>query len=88
MVKLRHDQSLGMFIVPQAIHATTIFCKNLPLKEELRSHTQCTKVPKTVVDSSDDTTVLGVADLGKENRGGHLGQTATETEEQSTGDIH
>jgi hypothetical protein len=29
-----------------------------------------------------------VADLGKENGGSHLGQTAAKAEDQSTSDIH
>lgn len=43
--------------------------------------TQCTQVPQAVVDGSDLATVLGMADLGEKNRGGHLGQTVAEAEE-------
>lgn len=50
--------------------------------------TQRAKVPQAVIDGSDLATMLGMANLREKNRGGHLGQTVAETEEQPTDDVH
>ena len=40
---------------------------------------ESTQVPETVVDSSEDTTMLGMANLGEKNRRAHLSERVTET---------
>ena len=68
-------------------------CDNYtPLNYDPKSNngepTQRTEVPETVVNSRNNSSVLRVADLRKENRGSHLGQTAAKAEDQPTSDIH
>lgn len=60
----------------------------MSLITKISLHTQCAQVPQAVIDGSDLATVLGMADLGQENWGGHLGQTVAEAKEQATGDVH
>jgi hypothetical protein len=45
-------------------------------------------VPGGVVDGSDDTTMLGMAQLGEEKRSGGLGDGTTEPDEETGGDEH
>lgn len=46
---------------------------------EKQDPTQSTQVPETVIDSGDLATVLRVADLGQQDRRGHLSQTVSES---------
>lgn len=49
---------------------------------------QCAKVPQAVVDGSDGTTVLRVADFREKQRRGHLSEGVTETENKATTQVH
>lgn len=49
---------------------------------------QGSQVPQTVVDGGDGTTVLGMADLGKQEGRGHLSEGVAETENESAANIH
>lgn len=51
-------------------------------------HNQGTQVPQAIVDGGDRTTVLRMADFGEQQRRSHLSQRVTETENETTTEVH
>lgn len=49
---------------------------------------ESSQVPETVVDGSDGASVLRVADLGEKQGRRHLGEGVTETEDETTTEVH
>jgi hypothetical protein len=49
---------------------------------------ESTQVPQAVVDGSDGTTVLRVADLSEKQRRGHLSERVAEAQNEATGHVH
>jgi hypothetical protein len=86
----RHDQLPLMEAVPQPTTETTVRSQkqHTLLRIACLLLTQGTQVPETVVDSSERTTVLRMADFGEKHRGGHLSQRVTETKNESTSHVH
>jgi hypothetical protein len=60
-------------------------CQDLFL---ISSLTCSSEIPQTVVNGGDDGTVLGMADLGEEDRAGQLSQGVSETDKESTAKVH
>lgn len=86
----RHDQLPLMEAVPQPTTETTMRSQQQQTLLQIACLllTQRTQVPETVVDSSERTTVLRMADLSEKHRRGHLSQRVTETENESTSHVH
>ena len=88
--RVLHDHSLGIVAVAQAIHATT--SSRLAIDECIetleKALTKCTQVPQAVIDCSDLSSVLRMADLSQEEWGSHLGKTVAESEDESTSNVH
>ena len=83
-----HDYSLGIVDVAQAIHATTGSLLAMNMDNQGMALTKGTQVPQAVVNCSNLASVLWMANFGEKKRGSHLRQTVTESEDESTSDVH